>query len=475
MSKNILLGVSSSISAIKSLELCQKLKSNGFFVKVVVTKNTLKLFGEEFLKEFQKNGFEVYTCLFEKNIKAEKYLNQTKDIPHIFLAKWAEIILVAPATASFIGKLANGIYDDLLSNLICASTTKIILAPAMNTTMWKQAAVQQNITKLKNYGYQIIQPEGGLLACGDVGTGRLANIDTILESLNLTISNNNFTNIKTHKTKQNFNFFQKSIKLKNKFNKFLDGFNKFAIKNKTNLTFSKTVLITAGATSQKIDEIRTITNLSSGKTGLIIAKEMLDRGFKVILLVSKNVDSSLFKDFFSDPVKVLELQKTDWNNSLFLNPNLSLEFFETFSDLDKLIEKRKNQAAIIFHCSAVSDFEIQTKNTKLSSQKEQILKLKPLPKIIKKIRQLNQKSLIIGFKLTTKDQDLVAKMKQQMIQNQLDYVIGNYQTSSTGAKHKQNQYFLLNSNLELKKFSKNQKEIAIKQVLESLDFTDFTL
>ncbi len=186
--RNILLGVTASIAIYKSCELIRKLKECGFMVSVVMTKEA-----EELIKPivFQSlSGRRVYrggifdepdTCKLENNgLPSDR---QSQEIEHIALAEKADLILVAPATANFIAKIACGICDDLLTCTICASKTKVLIAPAMNENMYQNKITQSNIAKLKSCGYKFIAPHKGILACGKVGVGCLAPLEDIIKEV----------------------------------------------------------------------------------------------------------------------------------------------------------------------------------------------------------------------------------------------------------------------------------------------------
>ena len=172
--KNILLGVTASIAIYKSCELIRKLQKCGFIVSVAMTKEA-----EELIKPivFQSlSGRRVYRAgIFDEACSFE--------IEHIALAEKADLILVAPATANFIAKLASGICDDLLTCTICASKAGVLIAPAMNENMYQNKITQSNIAKLKTCGYKFIAPLKGLLACGKVGIGCLAEVETIVKEV----------------------------------------------------------------------------------------------------------------------------------------------------------------------------------------------------------------------------------------------------------------------------------------------------
>lgn len=170
--KHVVIGVTGSVAAYKSAELVSRLKQKGADVYVVMTKNAAELVGPATFKAL--SGNPVLTRMFSKD----------ELLPHIKLAEWMDILVIAPATANIIGKIANGIADDLLSTLVIAAEAPIIIAPAMNEKMYKAEIVKQNIDTLKKRGYHIIGPEEGFLACGYEGSGRLADIDKIIKEIN---------------------------------------------------------------------------------------------------------------------------------------------------------------------------------------------------------------------------------------------------------------------------------------------------
>ncbi|MDR0851604.1 MAG: phosphopantothenoylcysteine decarboxylase [Clostridiales Family XIII bacterium] len=169
--KNILLGVTGSIAVYKAADLANKLTKTGDSVDVVMTKNAQEFVAPLTFETLTKN--RVYTDSFEKT--------GDFDVEHIGLAKKADIVLIAPATANIIGKIASGIADDLLTTIVMAVQNKpIVICPAMNTAMYENKIVQANMLKLKELGYLFIEPRESLLACGDLGKGALAETETIL-------------------------------------------------------------------------------------------------------------------------------------------------------------------------------------------------------------------------------------------------------------------------------------------------------
>ncbi len=173
--KNIILGVTGSIAVYKAADLANDLTKSGYNVDVIMTQSALKFVTPLTFQALTKN--KVYTDMFDEITPSE--------IKHISLAKKADICLIAPATANIIGKLANGIADDFLSTVMLAlKDTPVYIAPAMNTNMYENPVVQDNINKLKKLGFNIIEPRESLLACGDLGKGAMAEAEKIVKIMN---------------------------------------------------------------------------------------------------------------------------------------------------------------------------------------------------------------------------------------------------------------------------------------------------
>ncbi len=231
--KKILLIICGGISAYKSLELIRSLKKNGSVIKTILTKS-----GKEFVTPLSITSLsqeKVYEDLFS--------VENEYSMDHISLSRWCDIILVAPITANTISKLSNGNAEDLASTVILASDKDIMVCPAMNVRMWEHPTTKNNLEKLKQFGYKVIGPETGDMACGEYGEGKMTEPNVILEYLS--------------------KYFEKINKVKNK---------KFK------------ALITAGPTKEFIDPVRFITNKSSGKQGYEIAKSFYKKGFETTLI-----------------------------------------------------------------------------------------------------------------------------------------------------------------------------------------------
>jgi len=171
---NVLLGVSGGVAAYKAVDLASKLAGAHAKVKTVMTENACKLVGPKSFEAVTNSA--VFTSMWETP--------EGHEIGHIALLDWADVVVVAPATANIIGKIANGICDDLLSTVLCACWAKpALLAPAMNSNMWNSPAVQQNVKTVKKMRFELIGPEEGRLACGAEGIGRMSEPEDILEAL----------------------------------------------------------------------------------------------------------------------------------------------------------------------------------------------------------------------------------------------------------------------------------------------------
>ena len=229
--KKILLIICGGIAAYKSLEIIRLLKKSDVIIKTILTKS-----GAEFVTPLSITSLsqsKVYQDLFD--------IENETEMDHINLSRWADLILIAPATANTISKLANGNSDDLASTVALASNKKIFIAPAMNVRMWEHESTKQNITKLKSYNYKLIGPEIGDMACGEYGEGKMSEPIRIVDELE--------------------NYF-KSLKKNNKLK----------------------AIVTAGPTHEYIDPVRFITNKSSGKQGYEIAKSLSNKGFDTTLI-----------------------------------------------------------------------------------------------------------------------------------------------------------------------------------------------
>ena len=231
LNKKILFIICGGISAYKSLETIRLFKKNGADIKTILTTSA-----KEFVTPLSVTSLsqgKVYSDLFSVE-------NET-EMDHISLSRWADIIVIAPATANTISKLAQGTTDDLASTVVLASDKDIILAPAMNVRMWEHPTTKTNIKKLKGFGYKLIGPDVGDMACGEYGEGKMSDPSVIAEEVD-----------------------------------------KYFLTQKNNKKFK--ALVTAGPTNEYIDPVRFITNKSSGKQGYELAKSLSKKGFDTTLI-----------------------------------------------------------------------------------------------------------------------------------------------------------------------------------------------
>ncbi len=229
--KKILIIITGGIAAYKTLDLIRKLSKLNCEIKTILTKSGKEFVTPLSITSLSKN--KVYTDLFSVENESE--------MDHISLSRWSDLILVAPASSNFLTKISNGFSDDLASTVIKASDKKVFLCPAMNVRMWEHASNKQSINTLKSYGYRILGPEIGEMACGEFGEGKMLEVDEIINQLEIY-----------------FKQISKNKKLK--------------------------AIVTAGPTQELIDPVRFITNRSSGKQGYEIANSLVENGFDTTLI-----------------------------------------------------------------------------------------------------------------------------------------------------------------------------------------------
>ena len=258
----IVLGVTGSIAAYKALEIVRRLKQRGAQVSVVMTRSAQKLVTP--LSFESVSGSRVYTDMWSKQrgpVAPGRRDKTQRRMEHIDLAQSANLLLVAPASANILGKVASGIADDLLTTVIMATRAPVVFAPAMNNQMWTNAVVQCNVARLKELGYELVEPESGSLACGTEGPGRLAEVETICAAAMRTVEGG----------------------LRN---------SKLA---------GRTVIVALGRTEEEIDPVRVITNRSSGRMGIAIAQAARLAGAKIKVVAG---ETSVSVPDGLDPVRV---------------------------------------------------------------------------------------------------------------------------------------------------------------------------
>lgn len=304
--KTVVLGVTGSIAAYKMANVASALVKEGADVHVVMTKNATNFINPITFETLTNNKCLVDT--FDRNFQFH--------VAHVSLSQKADVFMVAPASANIIGKLANGIADDMLSTMALAAGCKIIVAPAMNTHMYENKIVQDNLDKLKKFGFEVIEPAAGRLACGDVGAGKLPGEDILLDYIRREIE----------------------------FKKDMAGLK---------------VLVTAGPTVEKIDPVRYITNHSSGKMGYAVAEIASKRGADVTLISGPvHIEPLAF-------VKIINIQSAD---------DMYSAVTDNLAECDILV---KAAAVADYTVPDVSDEKIKKKDDDLSlalSRTKDILK-----------------------------------------------------------------------------------------------------
>ncbi|WP_449619336.1 bifunctional phosphopantothenoylcysteine decarboxylase/phosphopantothenate--cysteine ligase CoaBC [Robertmurraya sp. Marseille-Q9965] len=345
--KKVLLCVTGGIAVYKAVALTSKLTQAGVEVKVILSDSATKFVTPLTFQAMSRN--DVYIDTFdEKNPKV---------IAHIDLADWADLILVAPATANTIGKLANGIADNMITTTLLAATAPVWIAPAMNVHMYGHPAVMKNIETLHQYGYQFIEPSEGYLACGYVGKGRLEEPEKIVQIME--------------------NFFQP---------------NEVPLKGKR-------VLVTAGPTREKIDPVRFITNLSTGKMGYAIAEKAIELGADVTLV--------------SGPVSIAPPK------------GAHLIKVESAEDMYNAVTEHFNTADLVIKTAAVSDYRPKVSYDEKIKKKpgDEMLELERTTDILMELGNKKTHQILVGFAAETNNVAGYAKGKLE--RKNADMIVAN--------------------------------------------------
>ena len=346
MKKKITVIIGGGIAAYKSLELIRFLQSEDFEIIPVLTKSASNFITSLSISAISKN--KVYSDLFD--------LNDETEMGHIQLSRVSELLVVAPATANLISKFANGIADDLATTLVLATDKKVLLAPSMNVRMWNHPATIENIIKLKQFGFELIGPNSGEMACGEFGLGRMAEPIEIKNQILSSLKNKNLSN--------------------------------------------KKILITSGATIERIDPVRYISNDSSGIQGTSIANALIRKGAEVIFVTGKST--------YEKPL-----------GAKIINVESAREMY------DAVFKNGPYNVAIC--AAAVSDWYVDNKNSKKikkSFLKSPQISLKENPDILSDIsKSKNRPELVIGFAAET--DDLIKNAKSKLNQKGCDIIVAN--------------------------------------------------
>ncbi len=387
--KHILIGITGGIAAYKICTLIRDFKKSGAEVKVICTPNSLNFVTKLTLQNLSQN--EVYIQEFDvKNWKPE----------HISLADWADIMLIAPATANTISKIAQGIADNLLTSVACAFSKKIIIAPAMNVNMWNNPSVQANLKTLHKRGIEYLPPENGFLACGYVAKGRLCSLEKIYNAVEEALN------------------YSDSLK-------------------------GKKVVITSGGTIEEIDPVRYISNYSSGKMGLALAKSAYDMGAEVVLISTKDFDC---------PFKLVKVKSA--------------------LDMQKAVVEEYNSTDYIIMAAAVADYRIKNfSKQKIKKGLEETITLEfvknpdILAELSNKKSENEIKPIIVGF--CAESENLIENAREKIARKGCDYLVANdISRKDIGFGSDENEVTILNKNGEIKKLEKASKNVIAREILE---------
>ncbi|WP_419877114.1 bifunctional phosphopantothenoylcysteine decarboxylase/phosphopantothenate--cysteine ligase CoaBC [Brevibacillus centrosporus] len=349
--KRIVLGVSGGIAAYKAAALTSKLTQAGAIVHVILTENAQKFVQPVTFQALSHQP--VHTDTFNEP--------DPHVISHIDLADKADLVLVAPATANIIGKIANGIADDMLTTTLLATKAPVMVAPAMNVNMYGHPAVQANMEKLVQYGYRFVEPGVGLLACGWIGKGRLAEPEEIVEAVAAFFAEQN--------------------------------------QPRPQDLQDKLVLVTAGPTREKIDPVRYITNHASGKMGYAIAEAARDRGARVVLV--------------SGPT------------ALPKPTGVQFVAVECVQEMFDAVMEYLPESDIVIKSAAVSDYRPKTvqEHKMKKGDGPLVLELDKAPDILRTVGERKTKQFVVGFAAET--QDVIKYAQDKLEKKNLDMIVAN--------------------------------------------------
>jgi len=344
--RKIVLGVTGSVAIFKACELVGRLRRAEAEVVVVMTRSATRLACPDLFRSL--SGNDVALDLFESKLGSH---------PHIDLACWADLIVVAPATANALGKTSAGIADDLLSTLVMAARSPVLFAPAMNTRMWENPVTQSNVRKLEGMGYRFVEGGAGWLACGEEGKGRMAEVSAVFEAIE--------------------GIFRSQADLE-----------------------GVTVLITAGRTEEALDEVRYISNRSSGKTAVALAAEALKRGARVL--------------YVSGPASV--------------SPPVGVEVVEVRSaaEMKDAVLGRLEETDVVVMAAAVADYRPETAypGKRKKTAEPLTLPLVPTEDILALVGERRRvEQVIVGFALEVENEIEAAQAKLE--RKKMDLVVVN--------------------------------------------------
>lgn len=362
LKKKVALGVSGGIAAYKSIEVLRGLQRAGCEVRVAMTRHAC-----EFIQPL------TFRALSGTYVLVDDYAPDNPDpIAHITFSQTIHLLIIAPATANILAKMANGIADDFLTSTYLACTAPVLVAPAMNTTMWHHPATQRNVQKLKEAGVQVIEPDEGEMACGTIGPGRLSAPERIVEKALAILSGDSAANHPKERAQ--------STEIKD--------------------LSTERILITAGATREAIDPVRFISNRSSGRMGFALAEAAKLRGASVTVVAgATNV---------APPVELAVIEVTSTEEML------------------AAVREKIGEATTFIAAAAVADYRAKAPaDAKIKKSKdEMILELERTPDILAEVsRSRTQDQLVIGFAAETND--VLTNAREKLTRKGLDMIVAN--------------------------------------------------
>ena len=400
--KNILIGITGGIAGYKICELIRLYKKARANVQVVLTPNALNFVTKLTLQTLSNN--EVYVDNFE----IDEYKPE-----HIALSE-ADIFVIAPASANTISKLANGICDNLLLSTACAFNKPFLIAPAMNTNMWENPFIQENLQKLKQNGYHILEPDDGFLACGTNGKGRMREVEEIFEETDRILSQGK-----------------------------LNG---------------KKILITAGGTKEKIDPVRYISNSSSGKMGIALADAAVSEGAEVTLVSTFKVKKP-YKNIVTETAQEMEAVVKEYLNTqdcVIMAAAVSDYRVKNYSE-----QKIKKGAEEEITLELVKNPDILKEICDLKQ-----LRNTPAPQLSHS-RSEGAYPLIVGF--CAESENLIENAKKKIQAKGCDYLVANdISRKDIGFNSNENEIYILDKDLNIKHIEKDTKQNIAKRILEEI-------
>ena len=393
--RRIVIVVTGGIAAYKACELVSRLTGAGAEVRVVMTENARRFVGEATFRAL--SGYPVCYDIFEEPT--------TDEIAHTSLAEFAEVIAVVPATANILGKVAGGICDDFASTVICAVRGPVVIAPAMNWAMWQNPIVQGNCQKLQELGYRIVAPEVGRLACGEEGPGRLASLEAILAEIAGALDES----------------------------------------RRDSSLAGKRVLITAGPTREYLDPVRFISNPSTGKMGLALARAAMVRGAQVTVV--------------SGPTHLPAPARVE------------VVMVESAADMHQAVLSRLDEMDSFIGAAAVANFTPRSHVKQKISSSEQGLtvELAPTAHVLADVAASQARPrIVVGFAAET--ENLIENARRKLADRSLDLVVANDLTvAGAGFGAETNEVTIVRADGTTRQVTKSAKDQVAQVIIDEIE------